>query len=209
MALEDYGVITGIMPEKEGWRYEQEWEGGKQRIPPKGCAGTGKRLVEMVKKFRINIHVDVGNVEEDVANYIKSVSQINNRFPRKQFFNSNPEPVKKKKSIQSRIRDWLRKIMPTHPRLLMEDEAIARSEICSKCRANVKWSDGCVPCAKEIYSMAQNVRQRPSFEPSDNLKACVLHDIYLPAAVFIDSDHLPARHPSAPEFCWMQKPPLT
>lgn len=209
--LEKFGVITGIMPEKEGWRYEQPMpEGGVQRLPPKGCAGTDAALVEMVKMFRIQANIDLGEPALDVAEYIKRVSPMSNRFRNKKTKHAEAkeaESLQKKlhRPIIERIKDWLLVVGRKEIRLLIEDEADERAGVCIQCRQNIKWTTGCVPCCEAIISRGQNVRQRPSYKHDDALGACRLHDFKISTAVFIDREQLPALNPNAPEECWMRK----
>lgn len=204
MSLKEYGVNESIMPQEEGWRYEQPFQDGIQRIPPKGCAGTPKKLCELVKWFRVNNGIDQGNIEQDVAEYIKRVSPMNDRFPNRKK-KEEPRPAKKRPYIE-RIRDWLISIAPKRPVLLIEDDARERADTCIGCRQNVKWVTGCLPCCENVKSRGQNLRQRPSFELDDSLGACRLHDLYLPAAVFLDIDSLPVRRSDAPPQCWLKDP---
>ncbi len=203
MALEDYGLKTGVMP-VGGWYYIQtNRDGGTQRLPYKGCAGTGQALVSLVKDYRIQAHIDLGDAEGDVAEFIKRNSPMNDRFP-------NKTPKKAKGNIQGfrplieRILEWLLQVGAKEPRLLIEDEADARAEICLKCPQNVDWRTGCAPCCEKIVSRAQNLRQRPKYKHDDQLGACRLHDLKISAAVFIDRDDLPPVNPNAPAECWMR-----
>lgn len=204
--LEKYGVITGVMPIAEGWRFLQELpQGGVQRIPARGCAGTDASLVEQVKLFRVNAGIDLGDVAGDVAAYIKRVSPINDRFPgRTPKVDTRTEGQNGFRPYIERIRDWLLQVSNRQVRLLIEDEADARAEVCMKCPHNVKWVTGCVPCCEAVVSRGQNVRQRPSYKHDDALGACRLHDLKISTAVFIDREDLPDLNPNAPDFCWMR-----
>lgn len=180
----------------------QPHKDGEQRIPPRGDAGSASRLVEAVRTFRIVARIDLGDVERDVADYIKKVSPPNNRFPKR----SEVEPPRiKSRPLIERIRDRIAVIGQDNPRLLIDDEAEARAAVCHKCPQNVRWMTGCVPCCAEIKSRGINLRQKPKAPESiDTLSACRLHNFYLPAFVYIDRDELGPVHESAPEFCWMR-----
>lgn len=202
--LAKYGVGTGVMPGGGGWRYEQPLpQGGLQRIPPKGCAGTDGALVRQVEMFRVNNGIDVGDVASDVAEYIKVVSPMNNRFPGRRPVNQ-PEAQPKFRPGIERIKDWLITASQKAVRLLIEDDADARFTICSKCPHNVKWQTGCISCGEAVKHRGQNLRQRAAYKHDDQLGACKLHALYLPAAVFLDRDNLPEVNPQAPEFCWLR-----
>lgn len=200
--LESYGITIAVMP-IGGWRYIQELpQGGTQRIPARGCAGTDAKLVEQVKMFRVNAGIDLGDVASDVAEFIKRESPINDRFPKRPKKPSTHTEEKFRPYIE-RIKDWLLQISVKQPRLLIEDEADERAEVCMKCPQNVPWKTGCLPCCEAVVSRGQNVRQRPGYKHDKSLGACRLHDLYLASAVFIDRDDLPQTNPNAPEACWM------
>lgn len=205
MALSDYGLITGIQP-NGGWRFEQPFQDGIQRIPFQGCAGTGDLLVKQVIDFRAGALIELGDVEWDVAEFIKRVSPFNNKYPKR-----GPKPKRGTisfgdyKTPLKRIAEWLTVMAPRRPRLLIEDDAEARAGICAKCPQNIRWQTGCLPCNDQLISRGHNLRQKPDFPPADCLGACRLHGSYLPAAIFIDNEFLDERHPDAPEFCWVQR----
>jgi hypothetical protein len=207
--LERYGVKTGVMPQQEGWRYEQPLpDGTTQRLPPKGCAGTDDALVHTVKMYRIQANIDLGDPAADVAEYIKHVSPINNRFPKRK---SKVQPKAHEsrepgfRPYLERIRDWMLLVGNKQVRLLLEDDADARAAICIKCPQNVPWKTHCLPCVENIESRAMNIRQRPSYKHDKDVGACRLHNFHISTAVFIDREDLPATNPNAPAECWMRK----
>lgn len=206
--LEKLGVGTGVMPIC-GWTYQQLLpDGSKQRIPATGEAGSDSKLVEQVKMFRLNNGIDIGDVDGDVAAYIRRESPINDRFPGK-VYASSPEMIEARMGHRpyiERIRDWLRSISGKRPRLLIEDDADARALVCMECQHNVPWKTGCLPCCEAVESAGQNVRQRPGYKHDKKLGACRLHDTHVSTAVFIDRESLPETNPNAPDFCWMHKP---
>jgi len=203
--LEKWGVITAVMPTTE-WSYEQPLPGGgTQRIPPKGCAGDDRNLIQQVKIFRVNINASLDNLEDDIATYIKTKSPMNNRFPGRLANPAHPTRIKRPfKPLIERIKDWLLIMQPKQPRLLIEDDAQRRGRICSKCPQNNKWKTGCLPCCDEVIQRGRHLRQRVDYPYADALSACRLHGFYLPSAVFIDRDQLGDEHAEAPAECWMK-----
>jgi hypothetical protein len=200
--MEDYGLITSVMP-TGGWCFPQPLNnGGEQRIPPKGCAGTFEALCHQITTFRANNHIDIGDVESEASAYIRRVSPISDKYPGREF-KGHSEAPEKRKGVFYRVRDWIRSVEPKRPKLILEEEAKERAEICHGCRQNVEWKGACIPCHKDVSSRGQNLRQRPSSPFADKLKACRCHNFYLPASVFIDRDFLGPRNPNAPTECWM------
>lgn len=204
MALEKYGVTAAVMPACQ-WSYEQPLpQGGAQRIPPRGCAGTDQALVSMVSLFRAQNHIEQGDPAFDISEHIKRLSPQNDRFKGRRVFVPDTTPQKYRPLIE-RIREWIHLTAPKQPRLLIEDEAKERVEICAHCQQNVEWAGGCSPCNDDARSRGKHLRQRASYPPADALKGCRLHGMLLPAAVFLDRDALPALHEKAPAECWMRK----
>jgi hypothetical protein len=208
MALKEHGIIEGVIPSEGGWHYDQPFRGSTQRIPPRGCAGSARRLVELVKDFRIRNHVDVGNYERDIADAVRARSPLNDRFPGRRPANE-PERIKLRPLIE-RLRDRLVEASQRNPTLLIIDDALQRASVCATCPQNVKWVTGCVPCCDDVISRGQNLRQRPSVpelnedDEQPKVRACRLHNFYLPAFIFIDRDELGPSDAKAPEFCWMK-----
>lgn len=205
--LEKLGVGCGVNPICQ-WSYEQPLaQGGTQRIPPSGCAGSDTKLVSEVRQFRINAGIDIGDVAADVAAYIRRESPINDRFPGRTYESSAEALATSlgRRPYIERIKDWLRAISAKRPRLVIEDEADARAEVCQKCPHNVPWRTGCLPCVEQIEYVARNVRQRASYKHDKKLGACRLHDFHVSSAVFVDRESLPELNPNAPAECWMRK----
>lgn len=176
-----------------------------QRIPPAGCAGYGDRLVDLVRNFRAHANIPLGNPELDVAEYIKRVSPANDRFPkRKKVSQERITKTEAKRPLINRITDWMLTLGPKRPRLLIEDEATARADVCAGCSQNVRWQIKCAPCNEDVVSRGQNLRQRPGDEAADKLGACRLHNFFLPAAVYVDRDSLGDAAEQSPAQCWMK-----
>lgn len=206
MGVEAYGCKTGITPSGGGWWVNQLMrDGTEQRIPPSGAADNDRVLVSSVRLFRAQNHIDIGDVEHDIAKAIRVRSPQNDTYPGKVFprkHKTDHEP------LISRIRDWLLVLAPKHPRLLTQDEAKGRARICSRCPQNVRFETACLPCVEEIQSRGQNLRRIASYVYADALKACRLHGVYLPTAVFVDRGALPETNNAAPNECWMRSEPM-
>lgn len=197
------------------WTYEQPLPtGGTQRIPAKGTADNDRDLVAQVRQFRANLNISQDNLEIEVAEFIKQRSPQNNKYPgRTQPFNPPQRVTRPIRPLIERITDWIKLVGPKQPKLLLEEEATERASICARCPQNVKWKTGCLPCCDTIIQKGRHLRQRVDYPHADTLKACRLHDFYLPGAVFIDRDFLGNTHPEAPEnievdgqvkACWMK-----
>lgn len=201
--LEHYGIHTAFTP-PGGWHYMQPLaDGSLFRIPAKHGAMTDADLVRMVTLFRAQNRIDQGDVGWDVANYIRT------NFPRHDRTTRNPEALPKRRHkpgfrpLIEKIADWLRFEVTGNPKLLIEDEADARAEICAACPNNVQWKTLCVPCVEDVAMRAMNLRQRAIYKHDDKLRGCRLHALHLGAAVFIDREALPPVNGDAPSACWL------
>ena len=208
MALTDYGVIVDLKPLGGGWRYVQSVNGQLQVIPasfdPKkrtGGAVKAKVLVEMVRDFRINQGILIGDVEQDVADYIKLVSPPNDLYRTTKGI-SAPR-TKPAIPIIHELREWVDAKLVEKPMLLTAPEATERAKHCLGCPQNIKWETGCGSCNEEVKYRGSIMRNLPAYPYDDALRACRLHRVFLPAAVFVDRESLPVRHPDAPVGCWM------
>lgn len=204
MSLRDHNVIEGVTPIGGGWRYMQlQQDGNFQRIPSQGRAGTARDLVAKVRQYRINAGINIGDVEKDVADYIKKVSPQNDVYKGKV---TGEKVIEPKVPLIQRLREWLDSMIPKKPRIITKSEATERARVCMGCRQNIQWKIPCAPCIEEVEYRGITLRGVPSYELDDALSACRLHRIYLPAAVFIDRDELPDRNPKAPDNCWIRPP---
>lgn len=206
MILKSYGINTAMVP-AGGWRYMQPTTEGEQRIPFSGVAPNSDKLVEMVRDYRAENRIPLGDPAFDVADYIRKVSPINNRWSRSKKMEDKirrSDQTPKNTPLIERIGNWLAWLAPRRPKLVSLYDAKERVPACQGCRHNVKWATKCLPCIEKVETMAQNVRQVMVAEEPDQLLACRLHDLHLPAAVFIDVDHLPERNEEAPPECWLR-----
>lgn len=197
MALEDYGLKTGLIPNGGKWVFMQTCREGSIEIE----GSDADNLVQAVKRFRANAHIDLGDVEADVAAYIKQISPPNDKYPGKPanvpVFRPGSRP------IIERLRDAILVIAPKKPVLLSVEEADERAANCLGCKHNVKWRSACAPCNEEVDYRLRLLRKRPSYHHDETLNACRLHDLPLAASVFISLDALPKRKEEAPSNCWL------
>lgn len=203
MSLRDFDIIEDVKPLGGGWRYMQPMpDGTLHRVPTQGAAGSGHELVEMVRKFRVNMAIDPGDYERDVADYIRQVSLPNDRFRGKGAGYQKPRRDGHTPLIQ-RLRAWVDDMAPRKPRLMTPGEATERAQICIGCPQNVRWKTQCGDCNDAVEYTGHTMRGTCNFPLDDALHACRLHNLHLPSAVFLDRDHLPAKIAEAPAQCWL------
>lgn len=201
MNLEEHGVIIAVKPSREGWRYEQEHLGQLWRIPPAGSAPSGEKLVEQVRDFRAVNGIEPGDPVAEVAEYIKKVSPINDRFKGRVI--GQPRVRQREPLIQG-LRQWLDETAAQKPRFVLNEDAQKRAMVCLTCPQNVRWEvDGCGACNDEIHTRSYNLRKSRAVAGEQALLGCRLHKLHLPAAVHLDRDFLPNKQPNAPLECWL------
>lgn len=154
-----------------------------------------------MRSFRVAHNLEMGDPEDDIATFIKRVSPHNDRFKGRNIGQARTKPLI---PIIKKIREWMQKLSPKQPDLILATEATERAQICLKCPQNIKWRvDACGECNKAVEYEGNCLRTVTDYPYDGALMACRLHETYLPAAIFIDRDFLEAKHPEAPANCWM------
>lgn len=206
MALKDLDIIEDLKPIGGGWRYMQlARDGSFHRVPVTGGAPTARKLVEMVRQYRINEGINMGDPERDIADYIRKVSPNNDRFRGKGGVLGRPRAADYVPPIQ-RIREWVDSMSPRKPRLVGIEEATPRAQACIGCPQNIRWKTPCGECNEAVDYAGYTMRGLAVYELDEALHGCRLHGIHLPSAIFIDRDDLPPRVPTAPAYCWLPEP---
>lgn len=197
-----YGILKTVIPSGGGWRFPYPDEHSKTLKDPFMRAMGFDALVGKVRMFRIEAGIKVGDVEYEVASYIKKVSPGNDRHPNRTY-EPRPEGMPDWRPPIERGKEWLITMGRRQVRCVLLSDAFARADICATCPQNIEWRGPCEPCNEDVVFRMQNVRQRPIFKGDEPLKFCRLHNVMLGAAVFLDQDFLPAKEPNAPAECWM------
>lgn len=203
MALKDYDIIEDLKPHGGGWRFMQPMADGQIfRIPTQGSLQSGRDLCEAVKIFRINNSIPLGNIELDVADYIRRVSPYNDTYRGRKaiLYKAIEQPFV---ALIYRIKEWLDKLAPTKPELVDVIEANRRAEICIACEQNIRWKVDCGPCNEAIEYLARNTRNLTDYALDDALLGCRIHGCHLPTLVFLDRGYLPDRIDKQPAHCWI------
>lgn len=202
MALEDYGISTGVLPTGGGgeWVYKQEGLQELLRAP------DPQKLCQLIMAHRINAGKPVGNVEEDLADFIRKTSPQNDRFRRHSHALIVTPKAKPITPLIERIKAWLiSKQEKRLPKLTDNFTAIQRAEICAQCAQNIPWRTSCGECNSDVVYRGDMVRQTTQFQYDKKLRACRKANLYLPAAVLMDQDELPKKDEDFPSACWLLK----
>lgn len=210
MTLAEYGIIVALKPTGGGWRYPQPFAGKLVTIVPEqapvGRYGNfGDKLCAAVRLFRRQQGLPEGDIESDVAEFIRRASPQNDYYRGKTPENIGKPRLRELKPMIESIREWVDDMSLRKPAIVNPDEAIERAQVCISCPQNIRWQIKCAPCVAEVVSRGDNLRATMLFDYDDALLACRCHKMYLPAAVFIDRDNLSKRSDKAPENCWLPK----
>lgn len=200
-----FGMLEAVVPCGGGWRYPYPSEYSERLRDPFIRAETFRKLCNKVRLFRVSSGLRMGDVEFEVSQYIYSISPSNDRNRGRIKYEPRPDGRNDYRPPIERIRTWLVAMGQQRDLgLIHEYDAADRARICAVCPQNIAWKTECEPCNEDVEQRAKIVRAHPLFNMDENLKACRLHDMALQAAVFLDADHLPARHAEAPPDCWMK-----
>lgn len=200
MALEDYGISTGVLPTGGGgeWVYKQEGLQELLRAP------DPQKLCQLIMAHRINAGKPVGNVEEDLADFIRKTSPQNDRFRRQSHALIATPKAKPIQPLIERIKAWLiSKQEKKVPKLTDNFTAMQRAEVCATCPQNIPWETSCGECNSDVRFRGNIVRQNTQFALDKKLRACRKANLYLQAAVMLDQDELPKKQDDYPSNCWL------
>lgn len=196
MSLEDYGITTGVVP-RGGWHYKQD--GLDETID----SDSPENLCKRVLQHRVNRGIPVGNVEEDISNYIKSVSPHNDRFRRQAAFVPEVSRIRPIQPLIERIKEWLVSKQGKIAKLTDEFERQRRAEICAQCPQNIPWQSSCGECNSDTIYRGNLVRQKTEAPLDKKLRACRVNNLYLQTAVALEKEELPLKNPESPSQCWL------
>ena len=203
MPLKPYGINPDLAPSGAGWWFPQPFSDGIQRIPASGCTGSAEKLCEEVLRFRSREGIPLGDYKAEIAAHMAKVSPLNRIDKRHPL--PVPVPEKREESVPliTRVVQWLIEVSSRTPRVVRVDEADERAGVCLKCPHNVKWRNGCAPQVDSVILRGMALRQRPIYSHDQDLLACRIHSLFLPAAVFVDRDYLPHKTSDTPQPCWL------
>lgn len=199
-----HGIITGIKPAGGGWRFPQKLPDGSNLWR---YAQSADDLLNQVMTLRVENAMPMGDPVSDICAYIRANSPVNDafRFGRPQHGEVKTTSVREIVPLLERMKIWLVAMARRHVKLLREDDAYKRGEICASCPQNIKWQTSCDSCNSDIDYRSNNLRQRPKFLLDKKLRGCRLYGFPCQSAIFIDRDNLPPRHDKAPDACWIGK----
>lgn len=193
-------IITGMIP-PGGWHFMQE---GKHRIE----SDSYDHLIEAVQTWRLQNQRPVGNVVQDVIDYICS------NFPRqcqgtpeqRASGAVKPTPGAGNKFVD-KIIQWANDARDEGiaRELETEQEALRRANICAQCPKNSTWENSCPSCVDHAQRLMAILRQGKDIQSmAPRLHGCseVTHDNR--TAIWIKKEFL-RKSDGMPEACWVTK----
>lgn len=195
-------VITAlVMP--GGW-HKPEIDRAGRPLPNPIRGDTFEHLIENVTKFRTDNLIPLGNVLQDVedficATYPRSCGSVRGAKVSIEVSRSQPTAP----TITDRMVAWLAGVLNNHSqeKLVLNTEARARAEVCRKCPLNVKWNISCGSCVEQVGRLSTAVRLGNDVPWGKKLFACKAAGHENRSAVWLRN---PGPRPSnVPAHCWL------
>lgn len=185
-----------------GWHYPQiRKDGTTLKIE----SPSYPSLLEDVLRYRIDYDLDIGDVNQEVSDYICGLN------PGQCKKSSSLVEIPKKKSrtiplLMDRIKEWLNKVTQTRRTQVNANKALKRIEVCAQCPQNVSWHVSCGPCNEKLERTLFLVRNGLEAGHKDQIqgRGCRILGICHRTAVWLDDpkidEDLKAK---APKNCWL------
>lgn len=205
------GVVPpGYEPGSSGWHFPA----GKDWTAPILNGDDFDNLVDKLVQFRADNSLPIGNARFDVETYICTKFPTFCRGGAKAVAPTTPAVIREQKpagqprTLLERVTTWA-KLRFNHAgniKFVSDSTAEARASICSRCKANREWREGCPPCVARNDSLLIQVRQNKAVAQSHRLKGCAAAGHDNNTAVWLPEPLLRHRkHYELPDICWMNK----
>jgi hypothetical protein len=188
-----------------GWHKPEKDRLGRD-MPHPISALSYPLLIDAVIKFRADNVIPIGDVKAEVDDYICT------NFPR-MCHGSNADisvtvdvPKTHMRTVTDNMIQTMDEQIKEHSveNLELKQEAQRRSEICRRCRFNVKWNTGCGSCREAVNRMSMILRSGNSVPHERELHACQILGHENRSAVWLKLDKI-KRSPELPGFCWARR----
>jgi hypothetical protein len=188
-------VIQSIVP-PGGWHYIQDGV----RVPPER-ADSFDDLLKRVLQFRINNRIPVGDVFNDVQNYI---CQFNNQCHGVYTGVGTPDPVQPQKPrFIDRLIHWADDIRSKGVALEDGQRYSDRVNVCKNCPRAKSWDGQCPACSSHLHQVLTLIKKGRSTH--DATLGCDVHGFDCDTASMMSKTLLPVPEHNAPDQCWMRQ----
>jgi hypothetical protein len=185
-----------------GWHFLQA---RKDSEPLRIEADSLLQLKEAVIRYRLQLSIDVGDVDREVEDYICGLT------PSQCYrIGVNPEPPKGNKPgfipLIQRIMAWREQVNLKQNRFYTNPpEAQRRAQICISCPHNVHWHTSCQPCNSDADTKLFLLRGGRQTGFDGDLHGCRVVGQCNRSAVWMDNSTLIKDNADqTPERCWLR-----
>lgn len=190
-----------VMP--GGWHKPEKDRSGRN-MPEPIRADTYTDLIAAVAKFRADNVIPIGNVEQDIEDYIcANFPHMCHNVPGAQVSIVSVSRISPAQTLTDKTILWLESKIDNHSvdKLVLDPEAKRRAEICAKCKFNQKWNSNCGACFEAISRMSSIVRYGNDVPQGKSLYSCQILGHENRAAVWLNASELSTSH-DLPSHCW-------
>jgi hypothetical protein len=188
-------LIKGIVP-PGGWHFIQDG------VTLKASGHT--ELVKTVEAFRAENELPIGDVEQEITDQVCARTPQSCHGVDSVLIKVHKATVNDKNTLIRDISVWASNLLrqKTPFRLVGDELAESRSQICRKCPENVNWRGGCRSCITAADRVCATVRQARDTKSSKVLGGCqkLRHDNR--TAIFLEKEFL-STDSSVPDYCWL------
>lgn len=189
-----------------GWHKPEKDRLGRDMSEPIR-ASTYSDLINAVIKFRIDNVIPVGDVEQEIEDYIcGNWPHMCHDVPGAQVTVTVEHVSTSAYTLTDRMIQWLDDATEDHSieNLELRSEAQRRAEICLHCPYNVRWNDSCGSCSDAVNRMSTILRVNEDVPKGDKLRACQILHHENRAAVWLRLDKL-GNSAELPGHCWVKR----
>jgi hypothetical protein len=186
--------VLGMIP-PGGWHYYE----GDVKLTGYSC----EELYKVVRDFRAENHLPLGDVEGDVNSFICS------RYPNfchgvDMVVVTSVHPATRSDELLNDITIWAKKTLQSGKQIQLVSDELAeeRAKICLSCPNNVNWRSGCGACIVAADRLSASIRQARDTKSSPAVGGCskMRHDNR--SAIFFERDNFTPT-PGLPAQCWI------
>ena len=202
-AAEVSRIIELVLP-PGGWHYKDSVHG--YRVPHTGEAPTPKILEDMLQEYRLENQLPVGDIIQDIENYICS------NFPRNCTVGDQPpltiaqtQQAPSQTRFVDLISGWANTLYQRQDkRLIPIAEVEQRSQACLRCPLNQVWENDCPQCVTNAQRVLSIIRQGKESSQWRRLHGCRAQGFCTRTAIHLEREFLGAVAEGVPDYCWMK-----
>jgi hypothetical protein len=182
----------------DGWHYEQFYMGKWIRIDAESLSN----LHHAVMQFRIGHKIHVGDVLNDVNDWICSKYPHQCRETNVVIGASAKNTAHEKQSFTSKVTEWASSLLPTPKKYVSDALSNKRQEACMGCKHNVPLGNACPSCVGNMNQILYLLRAGKGNQIQD-VEFCNLHNFHIHTASTLQGSARPQGN--QPSRCWVKE----